>query len=180
MSVKAVMGQCVMPKEMFFGTAWPHEQCIIGEDTLELVVSPLSQRNNAVQIHMAAMWNKEVLTFHDLNAGMKKENVMIRFCANCGKLYCPSKNNSIYCPDPAPQNPNKTCREIGPQIRRKEKRILDPNEHEHHNTTCRLYNELRRMKEYGIEEDETSEKSFRAQLRRENERYKEAKDIKRE
>ena len=36
MSVKAVMGQCVMPKEMFFGTAWPHEQCIIGEDTLEL------------------------------------------------------------------------------------------------------------------------------------------------
>ncbi|MBO4788949.1 MAG: hypothetical protein II483_09520 [Lachnospiraceae bacterium] len=77
MSVKAVMGQCVMPKEMFFGTAWPHEQCIIGEDTLELVVSPLSQRNNAVQIHMAAMWNKEVLTFHDLNAGMKKENVKL-------------------------------------------------------------------------------------------------------
>lgn len=77
MSVKAVMGQCVMPKEMFFGTAWPHEQCIIGEDTLELVVSPLSQRNNAVQIHMAAMWNKEVLTFHDLNAAMKKENVKL-------------------------------------------------------------------------------------------------------
>ena len=77
MSVKAVMGQCVMPKEMFFGTAWPHEQCIIGEDTLELVVSPLSQRNNAVQIHMAAMWNKEVLTFHDLNAEMKKENVKL-------------------------------------------------------------------------------------------------------
>ncbi len=77
MSVKAVMGQCVMPKEMFFGTAWPHEQCIIGEDTLELVVSPLSQRNNAVQIHMAAMWNKEVLTFHDLNAGMKKDNVKL-------------------------------------------------------------------------------------------------------
>ncbi len=94
MSVKAVMGQCVMPKEMFFGTAWPHEQCIIGEDTLELVVSPLSQRNNAVQIHMAAMWNKEVLTFHDLNAGMKKENVKLylqslseRLCAIVEKYF---------------------------------------------------------------------------------------------
>jgi hypothetical protein len=77
MSVKVVMGQCVMPKEMFFGTAWPHEQCIIGEDTLDLVVSPMSQRRNAVQIHMAAMWNGEVLTFHDLNADMKKDNVKL-------------------------------------------------------------------------------------------------------
>ena len=77
MSVKVVMGQCVMPKDMFFGTAWPHEQCIIGEDTLELVVSPMSQRKNAVQIHMAAMWNGEVLTFHDLNADMKKDNVKL-------------------------------------------------------------------------------------------------------
>ena len=77
MSVKVVMGQCVMPKDMFFGKAWPHEQCIIGEDTLELVVSPMSQRKNAVQIHMAAMWNGEVLTFHDLNADMKKDNVKL-------------------------------------------------------------------------------------------------------
>lgn len=77
MSVKVVMGQCVMPRDMFFGTAWPHEQCIIGEDTLELVVSPMSQRKNAVQIHMAAMWNGEVLTFHDLNAEMKKDNVKL-------------------------------------------------------------------------------------------------------
>jgi len=71
------MGQCVMPEEMFFGTAWPHEQCIIGEDTLELCVSPISQRKNAIQIHMAAMWNREVLTFHDLNANMRKENVKL-------------------------------------------------------------------------------------------------------
>ena len=77
MSVKVVMGQCVMPRDMFFGKAWPHEQCIIGEDTLEIVVSPMSQRKNAVQIHMAAMWNKEVLTFHDLNADMKKDNVKL-------------------------------------------------------------------------------------------------------
>ena len=77
MSVKVVIGQCVMPRDMFFGTAWPHEQCIIGEDTLDLVVSPMSQRKNAVQIHMAAMWNGEVLTFHDLNAEMKKDNVKL-------------------------------------------------------------------------------------------------------
>ncbi|MBR4812793.1 MAG: hypothetical protein IKI15_06005 [Lachnospiraceae bacterium] len=77
MSVKVVMGQCVMPRDMFFGKAWPHEQCIIGEDTLEMVVSPMSQRKNAVQIHMAAMWNGEVLTFHDLNADMKKDNVKL-------------------------------------------------------------------------------------------------------
>ena len=111
---------------------------------------------------------------------IRKENVTVRFCSNCGKPYFPQKSYSIYCPDPAPQNPDKTCREIGPQIRRQEKRKSDPNEHEHHNTTCRLYNEIRRMKEYGIEEDEASEKSFRAQLRRENERYKEAKDINKE
>ncbi len=77
MSVKAVMSHCVMPRDMFFGTAWEHEQCIIGEDTLDICVSPLSQRKNAVQIHMAAMWNKEVLTFHDLNADMKKDNVKL-------------------------------------------------------------------------------------------------------
>ena len=86
MSVKVVMGQCVMPKDMFFGKAWPHEQCIIGEDTLELVVSPMAQRKNAVQIHMAAMWNGEVLTFHDLNADMKKDNV---------KLYLQSRTERL-------------------------------------------------------------------------------------
>ncbi|MBR5712121.1 MAG: hypothetical protein IKX54_00840 [Lachnospiraceae bacterium] len=75
MSVKVVMGQCAMPRDMFFGTAWPHEQFIIGGDTLEMVVSPLSQKKNAVQIHMAAMWNGEVLSFRDLNADMKKDTV---------------------------------------------------------------------------------------------------------
>ena len=86
MSVKAFMGQCVMPKDMFLGTAWPHEQIIIGEDTLEMVVSPLSQRKNAVQIHMAAMWNGEVLTFHDLNAEMKKDNVKLYLASLSDRL----------------------------------------------------------------------------------------------
>ncbi len=77
MSIRVVMNNCVMPRDMFFGKAWPHEQFLIGEDTIDLCVSPLSQRKNAVQIHMAALWNNEVLTFHDLNSEMKKDNVRL-------------------------------------------------------------------------------------------------------
>lgn len=86
MSVRVVMGNCVMPKELFFGTMWEHEPCIIGEDTLELFVSPLAQKRNAVQIHMAAMWNNEVLSFGDLNREMKPDNV---------KLYLESLSNRL-------------------------------------------------------------------------------------
>ena len=75
MSIKTVLTHSVMPNEMFVCTAWPHEQCFICNDQLELCVSPLSQRKNAVQIHMAAMWNGQVLTFHDLNSKMKADTV---------------------------------------------------------------------------------------------------------
>lgn len=81
---------------------------------------------------------------------MKKEGKMIKQCLNCGRYFIPAKRiDSIYCHAPSKQNPNKTCAEIGPQIKRKERRQSDLKEREHHNITCRLYNMVRRAKEKG-------------------------------
>ncbi|MBQ9248984.1 MAG: hypothetical protein IJ179_01285 [Oscillospiraceae bacterium] len=47
-------------------------------------------------------------------------------CANCGHYFIPEgRSDTIYCNYPTKQNPEKTCREIGAQIRRANKEKND-------------------------------------------------------
>lgn len=94
----------------------------------------------------------QLLTFE--HCRLKKAKKAIKECANCGRLFIPlGRVDTIYCPFPAPGYSGKSCKDIGAQLRRTQKRQSDPKEHEHHNTTCRLHNVVRRAKENGDSDD---------------------------
>lgn len=53
-------------------------------------------------------------------------NVDFNKCACCGRIFAPDgRKDQIYCNYPSPQNPEKTCREIGAQITRMNKEKTD-------------------------------------------------------
>lgn len=56
-----------------------------------------------------------------------QENIVIRKCANCGKYFIPAiRCDSKYCTNISPNNPQKTCREIGAKNFYKEKQNSNP------------------------------------------------------
>lgn len=56
-----------------------------------------------------------------------QENIIIRKCANCGKYFIPAiRCDSKYCTNISPNNPQKTCREIGAKNFYKEKQNSNP------------------------------------------------------
>ena len=78
----------------------------------------------------------------------------VKICENCGNYFITkNKTDEKYCTNPSPQNPSKTCKEVGANEKRKQK-IHDNNElHEHNNNMCRLHNQIRRAKEAGDPQD---------------------------
>lgn len=108
---------------------------------------------------------------------MKKSRKVIKECANCGRLFIPTgRVDAIYCPLLAPGYPDKTCKEVGAQLKRAEKRRSDSKEHKHHNTTCRLYNVIRRSREKGDSDDVISH--YQRQIDNEMKRYIDGKESK--
>lgn len=89
----------------------------------------------------------QLLTFE--HCRMKKARKAIKECANCGRLFIPTGRVDTI----APGYPGKMCKEVGAQIKRAQKRQSDPQEHEHHNEICRLYNVVRRAKESNDSDD---------------------------
>ena len=52
---------------------------------------------------------------------------VLRKCRNCGKYFIPSsRSDSKYCNNVSPQNPSKTCRDIGSKLFYKDKRDSNP------------------------------------------------------
>ncbi len=85
---------------------------------------------------------------------LDKERKKIKICENCGKIFVPvGRSDTIYCGLTSPQRVDKKCYEIGAQMKRKRLRSESGDEHEYHNTTCKLYNMVRRMKEKNDPED---------------------------
>ncbi|MBQ6106463.1 MAG: hypothetical protein IJL03_11100 [Lachnospiraceae bacterium] len=70
MSVNSVVKHCVMPKDMYLAKMWKSENVVIGTSTYQIVVSPASKKNGAVQFHVAALKDGEVVTFKDLNSNL--------------------------------------------------------------------------------------------------------------
>lgn len=65
------------------------------------------------------------------HANSFNNNVQFVKCANCGKIFIPEgRSDTIYCSRPAPQNKDKTCKDIGAQIARANKEKTDTTTHE--------------------------------------------------
>lgn len=65
-----------------------------------------------------------LLLFEAVNC--MENNVQFTKCDNCGKIFVPEgRKDTKYCSNPSPQNPNKTCREIGAQVARANKEKND-------------------------------------------------------
>lgn len=78
---------------------------------------------------------------------LKKTKYKLRKCANCGRYFIIKKDDRImYCSSKAPQYSNKTCREIGPQIRRREKRNQNKEEKEYQRKYSKICMAKRRAK----------------------------------
>lgn len=105
---------------------------------------------------------------------MQKKNKVIKICANCGRYFIPPKRrDSIYCPAPAPDDPSRTCQEVGPN-RKQAKRIkTDANERLHHQVTSQIGMMRKRARDKG--DEELVRKRCRDALYNEMQRYNEAK-----
>lgn len=99
---------------------------------------------------------------------LKKEGKAVKICANCGRYFIPkNRSDSIYCDAPAPQNPTRTCKEIGSQVKRAEERHNNSGVREHQNKMSSLGMAKKRAKDKG-DDDLLSgyERLIRAELKR--------------
>jgi len=88
-------------------------------------------------IHYAIVYVKEKLvpiyTFVDVVSMIRFElcnimekKVIIKNCANCDRFFVPlNRSDTIYCDNPSPQDPTKTCKAIGATIARQTKERTD-------------------------------------------------------
>lgn len=125
--------------------------------------------NGNITVETVALTNfLQVLTFEICR--MEKENKPIKICENCSRYFIPPKrSDSIYCPAPSPQNPEKSCSEVGASLRWAEKRRIDPVEKKHHQNVCRVQNIVRMLMKEGAPEDHLAR--FRRELKEEKQRY---------
>ena len=126
-------------------------------------------KNGNVTVETVALTSfLQVLIFETCR--MEKEHKPIKICENCGRYFIPPKrSDSIYCPAPSPQNPEKSCSEVGASLRWAEKRRTDPVEKKHHQNVCRVQNIVRMLMKEGAPEDHLAR--FRRELKEEKQRY---------
>lgn len=78
-------------------------------------------------------------------ANCLNHNTPIRMCENCGDFFVASgRSDAIYCPYNDSNHPGKTCREIGPQLKRAKKEQLDIPTREYRKIYMRLKMQVKR------------------------------------
>ena len=113
----------------------------------------------------------QLLTFEYCR--LKKEGKVVKICANCGRYFIPpNRIDAIYCPALSPQDPSRSCSEVGSQARRTKKRNRDPLERKYHNARSRLNMAAKRARDNG---EGNLLEGYRILLEREKERYKSAR-----
>lgn len=76
-----------------------------------------------------------------------ENNITINKCKNCGKYFIPAnRTDEKYCENTSPQNPNKTCKEIGSKLSFAVKRDSEPISREHNKTKVALSMRISRAK----------------------------------
>lgn len=101
---------------------------------------------------------------------MKKTGNFLKKCANCGKYFVAKNKRRIFCNNPSPQNPDRSCKEIGPQIRRQQKRETDMIEKQYHRNYTSKAMAAKRARDKG-----ESDNYFYDEMRRLSEEHKETK-----
>ena len=129
--------------------------------------------NGSVSVETHEITNLlQLLTFEFCR--LKKEGKAVKICANCGRYFIPPHRiDSKYCSLTAPQDPSKTCNEIGPQVQRAEKRKTDPREREHHNARSKLHMAAKRARDNG---EDNLLPWYKSQLDKEMGKYKTDKE----
>ena len=78
---------------------------------------------------------------------MDSETAIIK-CKNCGQYFVPTgRSDSIYCSYPSPQDPEKTCKDIGAQVSRSNKEKTDVTTKEYRKVYMRYKMLMRRHPE---------------------------------
>lgn len=75
MSVNSVVKHSVMPKDMYLAKMWKSEKVYIGEKEYDMVISPAARKNGAIQYHIGALSEGNVVTFQDLNQSLYEVTV---------------------------------------------------------------------------------------------------------
>lgn len=101
---------------------------------------------------------------------MRKTGSFLKKCANCGRYFVAKNKKRIFCNNLSPQNPSRSCKEIGPQIRRQQKRNTDMIEKQYHRDYTSKAMAAKRARDKGESDD-----YFYDEMRRLSEEYKEAK-----
>lgn len=84
---------------------------------------------------------------------MRKTGNLLKKCANCGRYFVAKNRKIIFCDNPSPQNPDRTCRAIGPQIRRQQKRETDMIEKQYHRDYTSKAMAAKRARDKGESDD---------------------------
>ena len=107
------------------------------------------------------------------------KNIYIRKCANCGKYFIPAiRCDSKYCTNISPDNPLKTCREIGAKNFYKEKQNSDPIKKEYFKTKATLSKRISRCNKDDTKKLNKLQKSleqFVSNYEKQNKKYKAGK-----
>ncbi|MCD7826388.1 MAG: DUF6076 domain-containing protein [Clostridiaceae bacterium] len=108
---------------------------------------------------------------------MLKEHTVIKICSNCGRYFIPGKRiDTIYCSAPSPQNPTKSCKEIGAQIKRNEERRTDPLKIEKNRNLTRYRMAVKRAEESEFQSPSEIRRR-KARLEEELRKYENEEDI---
>ena len=78
---------------------------------------------------------------------LRKTGNFLKKCANCERYFIAKNRKMIFCENPSPQNSNRNCKEIGPQIRRQQKRMAAKRARDKGESDDHFYDEMRRLSE---------------------------------
>lgn len=101
---------------------------------------------------------------------MRKTGNFLKKCANCERYFIAKNRKMIFCENLSPQNSNRNCKEIGPQIRRQQKRKTDMEEKQYHRDYTSKAMAAKRARDKGESDDH-----FYDEMRRLSEAHKESK-----
>lgn len=106
---------------------------------------------------------------------MKKKNKVVKICANCGRYFIPPyRNDSIYCQAPAPDDPSRSCKQVGSNRKQARRVREDPNEKMHHRVKSQIGMMKKRAEDRG--EAHLIANRYRKDLDDEKRRYEAAKE----
>jgi len=105
----------------------------------------------------SVIWAFNITSFMDLlvyiYSRLSHEHRNVKICSNCGRFFIPLKrSDETYCSNISPQNPAKTCKEIGAKEKQREAIRNNSSLHAHYNIMGKLYNATRRANQAGEQE----------------------------